>query len=239
MVFDSPPGSARTSGEPPAVSHCRSGGSGIALTQRSSSATGAERVDDLAGGHDRALRHGVAAAELHRVQVQFGRQLVHLRLIGEAGLHRAEAAHGAAGRVVGVEGDGLDVDVVDDVRADGQRGGVADDGRGGGGVGAAVEHDARLDVAELAVAGGAVLVAELGGVAVDVPEEGLEAVVDDLHGLAGVQGEQAGVGLHGQVLAAAEGAADAGERHAHLLLGQAEDGGAIWRRSACSHWVAM
>lgn len=31
--------------------------------------------------------------------------------------------------------------------------------------------------------------------------------------------------LHRQVLAAAEGAADAGERHADLVLGQAEDGG--------------
>lgn len=61
--------------------------------------------------------------------------------------------------------------------------------------------------------------------AVDVAEEGLEAVVDHLDGLAGAQRQQAGVDLHRQVLAAAEGAADAGERHADLLLGQAEDGG--------------
>lgn len=68
------------------------------------------------------------------------------------------------------------------------------------------------------------LVVELGRVPVDVPEEGLEAVVDDLDGLAGAQRQQTGVDLHRQVLAAAEGPADAGQRHAHLALGQAEDG---------------
>ena len=78
---------------------------------------------------------------------------------------------------------------------------------------------------ELAVRGGAVLVVELRRVAVDVAEEGLEPVVDDLDRLAGAQRQQAGVDLHRQVLAAAERAADAGERHPHLVLGQAEDGG--------------
>ncbi len=68
------------------------------------------------------------------------------------------------------------------------------------------------------------LVVQLGGVAVDVSEEGLEAVVDDLDRLAGTQRQQAGVDLHRQVLAATEGAADAGQRHADLALGQAEDG---------------
>lgn len=61
--------------------------------------------------------------------------------------------------------------------------------------------------------------------AVDVPEEGLEAVVDDLDGLAGAQRQQAGVDLHRQVLAAAERAADAGERHTDLVLGEAQDRG--------------
>lgn len=60
---------------------------------------------------------------------------------------------------------------------------------------------------------------------VDVSEERLEAVVDDLDRLARAQRQEAGVDLHGQVLAATEGAADAGQRHAHLVLGQAEDRG--------------
>lgn len=105
-------------------------------------------VDGLSGGHERALLHGVDPAELHRVQAESGRHLVHLRLVGEARLDRAEAAHGAAGRVVGVEGEGLDVHVVDHVRSHRERGGVADDGRGGGGVGAAVQDDAAPHVGE-------------------------------------------------------------------------------------------
>lgn len=76
-----------------------------------------------------------------------------------------------------------------------------------------------------AVAGRAVLVVEPGGVAVDMAEEGLEPVVDDFDGLAGAQREQTGVDLHREILPAAEGAADPGERHADLVLGQAEDGG--------------
>lgn len=68
------------------------------------------------------------------------------------------------------------------------------------------------------------LVVQLRGVAVDVPEEGLEAVVDDLDGFAGAQRQQTGVDLHRQVLAATERAADAGQRHPHLALGQAEHG---------------
>ncbi len=182
-------------------------------------------VHDLAGGHDRALLHGVELTELDRVHAQLRRELVHLGLVREAGLDGAEAAHRAAGRVVRVEGDRLDVDVVDDVRAHREGGRVADDGRGRGSVGAAVEHDPALHVRDLAVLGGAVLVPELRRVAVHVAEEGLEPVVDHLDRLVRAQREQAGVDLHRDVLAAAEGTADAGERHAHLLLGQAEDGG--------------
>ena len=61
-----------------------------------------------------------------------------------------------------------------------------------------------------------------GGVAVHVPEEGLLAVVDHLDRLAGVQREQARVHVHGQVLAAAERAAHAGERQPDLVGRQAE-----------------
>lgn len=163
-------------------------------------------------------------AELHRVQTELRGELVHLRLVGEARLYGSEAAHRAARRVVGVERQGLDVDVLDDVGADGERRGVADDGRGRGGIRSAVQHDPALEVRELAVLGGPVLVPELGGVAVDMPEEGLEAVVDDLYGLAGAQREEARVDLHRQVLTAAEGTADTGERHPDLVLGQAEYG---------------
>src|SRR3712207_8550464 len=49
--------------------------------------------------------NGVLDAELHRVHAELSGQLVHLRLVGEADLHRPEAAHRAAGRVVGVDQD--------------------------------------------------------------------------------------------------------------------------------------
>ncbi len=120
----------------------------------------------------------------------------------------------------------------------GQRGGVADHGGRGGGVGAAVQHDAAAHVGQLAVPGGAVLVPQGGRVPVHVAEEGLEAVVDHLDRLAGAQRQQAGVDLHRQVLAAAERAADPGERHADLgtPAGRAPARSAAGRQ--WSHWVA-
>ena len=53
-------------------------------------------------------------------------------------------------------------------------------------------------------------------------DERLLAVVDELHGAVRVQREHRAVDLHGEVLAAAEGAADAGEVDADAVRGQAE-----------------
>ncbi len=66
------------------------------------------------------------------------------------------------------------------------------------------------------------LVVHLRRVAVHVAVEGLVPGVDDLDRLAGVLGQQAGVDLHRDVLAAAEGPADAGQGQPDLLLGQVE-----------------
>ena len=60
--------------------------------------------------------------------------------------------------------------------------------------------------------------------AVDVTEERLLAAVEDLHRAAGAQGQQAGVDLHGQVLAGAEGAAHAGQGVIRTRSGQVEAG---------------
>jgi hypothetical protein len=60
--------------------------------------------------------------------------------------------------------------------------------------------------------------------AVHVAEERLLAGVAHLDGLAGVQGEQAGVHVHGQVLAAAERPADAGQGEPDLVGRQPERG---------------
>ena len=160
--------------------------------------------------------------ELDGIHLERDGELVHLRLGGEAGLHGAEATHRAAGRVVGEDGAALDERVGHVVGAGGERGGVrADRGRARG-VGAAVEQDLHADVRELAVARGAVLAPDARRVAVDVAGEGLLAVVDHLHRAVGLQGEHRAVDLHGEVLAPAEGAADAGEVDAHLRRRQAE-----------------
>ena len=59
-------------------------------------------------------------------------------------------------------------------------------------------------------------------VPVDVAGERLLAVVDHLHRPVRVEREHRGVDLHREVLAAAEGAADAGEVDPHLLGREAE-----------------
>ena len=169
------------------------------------------------------VRQRVAPPQLDRVHLQRGGELVHLRLVREAGLHRAEAAHRAARRVVGVDDVGVDPRVR--ARRTGRTRSEAafehDRGRARR-VRAAVEQDPRADRDEPAVARRAVLVAHARGVAVDVAEERLLAPVHHLHGAAGVEREQAGVDLHREVLAAAERAADAAEHEPHLLRRQVE-----------------
>ena len=59
-------------------------------------------------------------------------------------------------------------------------------------------------------------------VAVDVADERLLAVVDELHGPVRVQRQHGAVDLHGEVLAPAEGAADAGEVDADAVRRQSE-----------------
>ena len=173
-------------------------------------------LDALAGRKRVALPDRVHDPKLDGIHLERDGELVHLRLGGEAGLHGAEATHRAAGRVVGEDGAALDERVGHVVRAGGERGCVrADRGRARG-VGAAVEQDLHADVRELAVARGAVLAPDARRVAVDVAGEGLLAVVDHLHRAVRLEGEHRAVDLHGEVLAPAEGAADAGKVDAHL-----------------------
>ena len=70
----------------------------------------------------------------------------------------------------------------------------------------------------------------------DVAVERLLAAVRHLHRPARLEGEQAGVDLHVDVLARAERAADTGERDPDQLLREAEAGAICWR-SMCSHCV--
>ena len=94
-----------------------SSGNGMARSRSSSSATGRRPLHRLPRRQARALDHRVAQAQLDRVELERGGEPVHLRLVGEAGLHRAEAAHRAAGRVVGVHDVAVDRRVRADCRA--------------------------------------------------------------------------------------------------------------------------
>ena len=185
---------------------------------------GRRPADRLARRQPALLGERVAQPQLDRVGVERAGELVHLRLVGEADLHRAEASHGAAGRVVGVDRVGVDQRAGHDVGAARERRGVRAHGAGGRRVGAAVEQYPRAHVDQAALRGRAVLVAQPRGMAMDVAEERLLAPVAHLHRPAGAEREQAGVDLHGDVLARAERAADAGERDPHLVRREPERG---------------
>ena len=153
-----------------------------------------------------------------------GGELVHLRLVGEAGLHGAEAAHRAAGRVVRVGAVAVDRRRSASYGPTPKRRRVADHRFDRRGVRAAVEQDLGEDVYERSVARRTVRVAHARGVAVHVPEERLLAVVGHLHGTARCAARASRVDLHREVLPAAERAADPGEGHPDLVFGQVEAG---------------
>ena len=178
----------------------------------------------LAGRQRGARLERVQDPQLDRVDVERGRELVHLRLGREARLHRAEPAHRAAGRVVRVHARPLDQDVVDRVRAGRERAGVRDDRGRARGVRAAVEQDPHADVDELPLLRRAVLGPDPRRVAMDVADERLLAAVDHLHGPPRVEREHRRVHLDREVLATAERAADAGEVDPHLLRLEREAG---------------
>ena len=74
-------------------------------------------------------------------------------------------------------------------------------------------------------------------VPVDVADGQLLPVVDELHGSVRVQRQHGAVDLHGEVIAPAEGAADACQVDADAVRRQAERRDA-WSRSTCNHCVA-
>ena len=170
------------------------------------------------------VSHRVAQADLDRVEPARRGQPVHLRLVGEARLHDAEAAHRPARQVVGAHRVAVDDGVGAPVRTLGVGDRVDQHRRRRRRVGPAVEHEAGLDLDDLAVGRGVVAHPDRRRVAVDVAEEALRPAVGDAHRPPEPQREQARVDLQADVLAGAERAADAAEHEPHLPLGQAEAG---------------
>ena len=98
VVLPAPPGSRIAS-----RGSASGSGSGIAAARRITSRVGSEPVTTWPVAQRAARLERVQEPQLDRVDVERGRELVHLRLGREARLHGAEAAHRAAGRVVRVD----------------------------------------------------------------------------------------------------------------------------------------
>ena len=211
-VRPAPPGSSN-------VCRCHGAAGG-----KGSGGTGPDDLGDRRGspqhlpGDQRVagLEH-VAEPQLDRVDPERCRQLVHLGLMCETGLNRAEAPHRPARGVVGPDRNRLDDGVLDSVRSGRHTGGVHGHGRRGRQVRAAVEDDARLDLDQPAVGIGVVAVPHDRRMPVDMAQERLLAGVDDLHRAPGAQRQEAYLHLHAQVLAGPEGTADSGQVKPDLL----------------------
>ena len=212
VVLPAPPGSR-------SGSRGSSSGAGgrSAAARRITSRVGSDPVTTWPVGQAVARLERVEEPQLDGIDLELGGEQVHLRLGREARLDGPEAAHRAARRVVRVDRGRLDQGVVDAVRADRERGGVRRDGGRARGVRAAVEQDPHPHARQPSLPRRAVLAVDPRRVTVDVAGERLGAVVDHLHRPVGVEGQHRAVDLHREVLAAAEGAADAGEVDAHLL----------------------
>lgn len=179
----------------------------------------------LPGREHVARRQGVAQTQLRRVDAEFLRQLVHLRLVRGADLEGAFSAYVAGGRVVGAYRPALDEGVRDDVRAAGEGDGGGERLGGRVGVRARVEEDLRLDLDQLALGVRVVAVAQEGGVAVGVAEEGLLARSGELDRAAGPQREQAERELEALVLAVTGRPGHARDHDLHALGFEAVAGG--------------
>ena len=181
------------------------------------------RIEPLPDCERVAALDEVAAPQLERIEPELGGEQIHLPLVPESDLHRAEAAHRARGRVVRVRDTRVDAHVRAGVRALGAGGRVEEHERGEQRVGAAVSDDDDVlgDEPPLGVAGGAV--AKLHRVALLPRQQRLRAAPDHPHGTAGALDDEREERLDRHVLLAAEAAAYVGRDHPHAVVGDAQD----------------
>ena len=166
---------------------------------------------------------GVAAADLPAVETGLLRQEVEAALDRERRLRHAEAAHGAAGRVVRVDGQRLHVHRRHPVRAARVAGRALEHLAADRGVGARVADEARHDRGQPSLGVAAHRVVEPDGVALRVDPHGLLAGEDQLHRPAGDVREQRRLRLDRHVLLAAEGPAAGHQLHVDVLFRPAEE----------------
>ena len=172
------------------------------------------------GGRADAQR--IVAAEIHRIDAQFLRQNVHRLFDGKSGLRDAETAKRPRRRVVGVHHVTVHLGVGHGVRAGGVRRGAGHHFVRKAGIRPAVTVKLGLRSGQRAVALGAHLHTDDGGVPLGVEKQRLLSRVAHLDGATGRLCQQRGVNLSGDVFFAAETAADQRAAHAHLLFRQAQ-----------------
>jgi len=152
---------------------------------------------------------------------------VHLHLVGEIGLERAEAPHGAGEGVVGVNALCVHMDVGDPVRAGRGDRRVVDDPDGQVGVGAAVGQEVGLQGRDPSVPRYACFVPHDVGVPLSVGEDGFLPFVFQAHGPPRLPGQQPQEDLDGHVLFAPEAAAQIGAPDADLAVRNPEGPGDV------------
>ncbi len=183
------------------------------------------RAEPLPGAGAVSLAEHVPEADLPAVDPDLLREQVEDPLDREVRLADTEAAHRAAGRVVGIDGPRLDVDVRHAVGAAGVSGRPLEHLVADARVRPGVPDDAgpEREQVPLLVAAGGVLHPQR--VPLRVEADALPAAEGDQDGASGDRRHERRVALDVQVLLRAEGAAGRHLRDAHLLPRKREEGG--------------
>ncbi len=178
-----------------------------------------DRARQRHAGRDRIARlEIVAPAQLQAVERERARDLVHLLLVGDAGLRRAEAAERARIHVVGRNRHRLDAQIVDPIRAGRRHRGIQQD------IGTEIDIRARVgDHADIERGDRPVplqpgLVGHGEGMPLAVADKGVLAGKLQPHRPARLLGEQREIDLDGDVLLAAEAAAHHRAHDAHFVV---------------------
>ena len=149
---------------------------------------------------------------------------VHLRLVRDRDLQHAKPAHGAADQVVGGDRVGVDLDVGDVIRSGRVDARLLDHIHAERQVRSAVPVDAGFHGRQAPVFSRARLVVNRERVPLGQRQQRFLARVDQPHGPAGLEREQAGMDLGGDVVLSAEPAADRRHHDPHLVHRQPDVG---------------
>jgi len=177
----------------------------------------------LAGDERIAGFENVAVTYVVAIEVNFLSESVDESFDGEGGLIDAEAAHGAAGWIVGEDGDGFQVEVGNAVWAGAMAGGSFEDFGSDGGVGPGVADHFDLDGLQVSVFIAADFVGHFDWVTFWVEAETLLAIECEFDGSAGEVGHERGLSLYGEVFLSPERSTVAAEFDEDTLLIDAKD----------------